>query len=80
MSTKQPLKLEDLDGIDLRSSDAFVAMGRFLRGYFDRTKGKGDLATICSDVEVEDDQMSTDPAALSDWAQCVNEVLNQAKG
>jgi hypothetical protein len=53
----------------------FLAMGRFLRAYFDRTKGEGDLATICSDVEVESDQMSTDPATLSDWQECVTAVL-----
>jgi hypothetical protein len=72
---KRPLKLDDLDKLELKASDAFLAMGKFLRAYFDRTKGEGDLATICSDVEVEDDQMSTDPAALSDWQECVAAVL-----
>jgi hypothetical protein len=77
---KQPLKLEDLDGISLRASDAYLAMGRFLRAYFDRTNGKGDLATICSDVEVEQDRMSTDPAALADWEKAVSEVLEGEPG
>lgn len=77
MSQKQPLKLEDLDGITLSASQGFLAMGKFLLEYFNRTNGGGDLATICSDVNVEDDRMSSDPAALSDWAQAVEEVLGE---
>jgi hypothetical protein len=75
MSQKQPLKLEDLEGTVLKSSQAFLAMGRFLRGYADRTKGEGDIATLCSGVHVESDRMSSDPAALSDWQECVTSVL-----
>lgn len=75
ISQKQPLKLEDLDGITLKSSQAFLALGGFLRAYFDQTNGKEDIATICSDVEIEGDQMSSDPAALSDWLECVTAVL-----
>ncbi len=75
MSQKQPLKLEDLDGITLNASQAFLAMGKFLLAYFNRTNGGGNLATICSDVNVEDDRMSSDPAALSDWLECVSAVL-----
>jgi hypothetical protein len=67
VSPKQPLRLDDIDGVTLRASDAFLAMGKFLRGYFDRIKGEGDIATICSDIEVEADRMSADPVALSDW-------------
>jgi hypothetical protein len=50
-------------------------MGMFLRAYFDRTNGSGPLATIVGDVELEDNGTSTDPAALSDWADCVSRVL-----
>jgi hypothetical protein len=80
MSQKRPLKLDDLDEITLNASQAFLALGRFLRGYSDRTKGQGDVATLCSGVEVEDDQMSSDPAALSDWVESVQSVLNEARG
>lgn len=79
-SQKRPLRLEELDKIELKASDAFLAMGKFLRAYFDRTKGEGDLATICSDVELESDQMSSDPAALSDWQECVASVLAEDRG
>jgi hypothetical protein len=72
---KQSLTLDDLDGITLKSSEGFLAMGKFLRAYFDRTKGEGDIATICSDIEIEGDRMSSDPAALSDWQECVTAVL-----
>jgi hypothetical protein len=75
MSQKQPLKLEDLDRVTLKSSQAFLALGRFLRTYFDQTEGEGDIATICSGVEIEGDHMSSDPAALSDWQECVTAVL-----
>jgi hypothetical protein len=76
-SQKQPLKLNDLDDGLIKSSQGFLAMGKFLRAYFDRTKGTGDIATICSDVEIEGDEMSSDPAALSDWVQAVEEVLRE---
>jgi hypothetical protein len=79
MSQKRPLKLGDLDEITLTASQAFLALGRFLRGYSDRTKGQGDIATLCSGVEVEDDQMSGDPAALSDWMESVGMVLNEPR-
>ena len=75
MSQRQPLKLQDLDRVTLKSSQAFRALGRFLRTYVDQTNGKGDIATICADVEIEGDHMSSDPAALSDWQECVMAVL-----
>jgi hypothetical protein len=78
MSQKRPLRLDDLDEITLNASQAFLALGRFLRGYYDRTKGQGDIATLCSGVKVERDQMSSDPAALSDWMESVRAVLNDA--
>jgi hypothetical protein len=79
-SSKRPMKLEDLDGVTLKSSQAFLALGRFLRAYFDQTNGKGDIATICSDVEIESDRMSSDPAALSDWQECVMAILAEDGG
>lgn len=76
MASEQPqLSLEDLDGVSLTASQAFLAMGKFLDAYCQRTAGEGDIAIICSDVEIEDDRSSKDPAALSDWAECVSKVL-----
>jgi hypothetical protein len=76
MSQRRPLKLDDLDEITLNAGQAFLALGLFLRGYADRTKGQGDVATLCSGVEVESDRMSSDPAALSDWVESVQAVLS----
>jgi hypothetical protein len=75
VSKKQPLKLEDLEEITLAASQAFLALGMFLQGYSDRTNGEGDVATLCSGVRIETDRMSGDPAALSDWLECVSTVL-----
>jgi hypothetical protein len=76
-SQKQPLKLEDLSEVHITASQGFLAMHRFLLAYFKRTDGKGDIATLCSGVYIESDHGSGDPAALSDWAKCVSEVLNE---
>jgi hypothetical protein len=73
--TRQPLKLEDFSGVSLTSRQAFLAMGKFLLAYYARTKGRGNLATICADVQIETDRGSVDPAALSDWVACVGQVL-----
>jgi hypothetical protein len=69
------MTLGELDGVALTASQGFRAMGKFLFAYFDRTDGRGLLATIVGDVELERDGSSTDPAALSDWVDSVNAVL-----
>ena len=69
--------LGEFDMVTLTASQGFRAMGKFLRAYFDRTDGFGALATIVGDVEIESDGSSTDPAALSDWIGCVNDVLRE---
>jgi hypothetical protein len=75
MEIKNPIVLSELDDVTFTASQGFRAMSRFLRDYFDRTEGGGALATIVGDVELESDGSSTDPAALSDWADCVKAVL-----
>jgi len=80
MSDRTPnevLKLPDLDKIDLTAGDAFLALGMFLLAYYDRTNGQGPLATICADVQLEGDDMSVDPAAMSDWVECIRTVLDE---
>jgi len=74
-SEKPRLSLDDLDGMSITASQAFVAMGEFLDAYCQRTAGEGAVAILCSDVEIEDDGGSKDPAALSDWVQCVSKVV-----
>ena len=69
------ISLGELDDVTLTSSQGFRAMGKFLKAYFDQTHGAGALRTIVGDVEIESDGSSTDPAALSDWVDCVTIVL-----
>jgi hypothetical protein len=70
-----PIKLADLDDVALTASQGFRAMAKFLSGYFERTNRTGSVRTLVGDVEIESDGSSTDPAALSDWQECVMTVL-----
>lgn len=74
------MRLSDLDGVTLRASDAFLAMGKFLADYAARLRPETALVTIRSAMEVEQDGMSGDPAALSDWLESIQAVLAEAKG
>jgi hypothetical protein len=49
-------------------------MSLFLRGFFDRTK-PGDMMTLLSDIEIEPDGMTHDPAAWDAWLDCVERAL-----
>jgi hypothetical protein len=73
----QRLTLPDLDGVTLTASQGFRAMAKFLYAYFERTEGEGPVRTLVGDVEIESDGSSTDPAALSDWAKAVDQVLEE---
>jgi hypothetical protein len=75
MTMHTPIKLADLDDVTLTASQDYRAMAKFLAGYFDRPNGMGPVRTLVGDVEVESDGTSTDPAALSDWQECVMAVL-----
>ena len=72
---QRPVKLGDLDEVTLTASQGFRAMAKFLLGYFERTNGAGPVRTLVGDIELEKDGSSTDPAALSDWRECVTKVL-----
>jgi len=77
-SEKQPLTLDDLDGVSLTAAEAFLALHRFLVAFCGRLNPpSGDLVTIVSDTDIEADKMSSDPAALSDWLHAVNQVLSR---
>lgn len=75
MTTQRPVKIADLDDVALTASQGFRAMAKFLLGYVERTNGAGPVRTLAGDVEIESDGGSTDPAALSDWQECVMAVL-----
>lgn len=57
----------------LTPRQAFEAMSRFLWQFYERTK-PGDMVTLLTDITIEDDGMTTDPAAWDDWLHCVREV------
>lgn len=75
-SGSTPLTLDDLDGITLTASQAFMAMGQFLNENASRLRPETALVTILSGMRIEGNRMSGDPAALSDWLKCVEDVLN----
>lgn len=58
----------------LSEREALGAAEGFLGAYFDRTSGKGDIATLVSDLAVEADGSTSDPAALDDWRDALAEV------
>ncbi len=68
-------KLDDLDDVTLSAGDAFLAMGEFVREFAGRVKPESALVTLWSGIEVDDDGISGDPAALADWLKCVQGVL-----
>jgi hypothetical protein len=74
---ERPTNIRDLDDVSITSGQAFRAMASFLAAYFDRTGGEGSLRTILGDAELEADGTSTDPAATSDWAASVRDVLDE---
>jgi hypothetical protein len=74
---EKPTRISELDDALLTPGQGFRAMAKFLRAYFDRTDDRGALATIVGDVELEAGGSSTDPAAISDWAASVRQVIEE---
>jgi hypothetical protein len=61
----------------LDEHEAFEAMTRFLTEFYQRTGGKrtgGDMSTLLTDIEIEADGGTHDPAAWDDWMRCVRAV------
>ena len=58
--------------INLDEREAFAAMRMDLTEFYDRTGG--DMATLMTDIEIQADGESLDPAAWQDWLRCVREV------
>jgi hypothetical protein len=74
-SSKLPLTLAELETFEITSGQGFRAMARFAMRYFDHGTETGRLRELISDVELEANGTTTDPAALSYWQACVAEVL-----
>jgi hypothetical protein len=56
--------------------EAFRAMGLFLRQFAGRAGD--DLGTLLSDITIESDGTTFDPAAWDDWIACVRAATGQA--
>jgi hypothetical protein len=68
-----------MDGeLTLTPLQAFKAMSRFLWQFYERTE-PGDMATLLTDITIEDDGMTTDPAAWDDWLHCVRAVVGAGR-
>ena len=52
--------------------EAFEAMSRFIWQYANRAGD--DLITLIGDIQIEADGGPTDPAAWTDWLECVRTV------
>jgi hypothetical protein len=64
--------------IILSPEQAFQAMSLFLCRYYERTGGKGELAAILGDIQMDDEYgRPFDPAAWDDWLAAINHVLKR---
>jgi hypothetical protein len=59
----------------LSEQEAFLAMTLFIE-QFASTAGD-DLATLAADISVESDGSTLDPAAWTDWLECVKAAKGQ---
>ncbi|MEV5939150.1 hypothetical protein [Streptomyces sp. NPDC051994] len=55
--------------------EAFAAMSKFLWQFANRAGD--DLLTLLGDIAIEEDGMPTDPAAWSDWLECVRATVEE---
>jgi len=56
----------------LNEREAFAAMTQFLIEFYERTDGH--FPTLLSDIHLEADGGTSDPAAWDDWLRCVRSV------
>ena len=62
----------------LDEHEAFRAMGLFVRQFGDRAGD--DLLTLLGDIQLLGDGMPNDPAAWTDWLDCVRSVKAGGSG
>jgi hypothetical protein len=59
--------------MDLTYRQGFLAMGEFLRQFYDRTNG--DFPTLVADITIDRNGRPGDPAAWSDWMDACRKVV-----
>lgn len=57
----------------MNEKNAFEAMRLFLEAFYERTKSD-DVGALLGDLRLLDDGKTADPAAWSDWLDCVEKV------
>ncbi|MFI5648957.1 hypothetical protein [Kitasatospora sp. NPDC051705] len=59
----------------MNEREAFEVMSKFLWQFANRAGG--DLLTLLGDVSLEADGMPADPAAWTDWMECVRATMGR---
>lgn len=60
----------------LNEREAFVAMRCFLEQFYARAGN--DMETLISDITIESNGKTSDPAAWGDWLNCISEAKAQS--
>lgn len=65
------------DQTRLTDRQAYEAMCEFLARFYERA-GSDDVGALLGDLQMLDDRISADPAAIGDWRECVVFVRNRS--
>jgi hypothetical protein len=65
--------------LSMTSEQAFQAMVLFLERHYERTKSD-DIGALLGDLQLLEDGDTADPAALSEWTECVHAARNLVQG
>lgn len=58
--------------------EAFDVMRLFLEKYYEQTHSD-DVGSLLGDLQFSDDNITMDPAAWSDWIECVEKVKQKRR-
>lgn len=61
----------------LTREQAFAAMVAFLRRYYEELQHPEEIGILLGELQISSDGITVDPAAWSDWLNCVNEILSE---
>ena len=60
----------------LDERQAFEAMRIYLQQFWEETKGSAEVGEVLSDIQIESDGDTHDPAAWHEWLKAVARVLD----
>lgn len=61
----------------LTKEQAFAAMVAFLRRYYEELQHPEEIGILLGELKILSDGSTADPAAWSDWLNCVNGILSE---